>query len=249
MGRRQSDLAREERRFLLRHLLGWHAGSQLRRAGGARRNETDRQALARSRRRRLPPRRHPHLFAGGPRTAAERPARYACLPARAGADVRSVRPEAVLVGENWTETAAIVSYYGSTAAVAGGDELPRELQLPARRRSRPGRGDRRRGAGRESSLRDGRSEARSGSQRLPRAKKANRTVRPPPPRRARAGRACARRRREPPRRPNRLPVVPDQVQRTSQAVGVPSRRRQRRTSTAPVAARACRARSAAASAA
>jgi glycosidase len=40
------------------------------------------------------------------------------------AHVRAVKPSAVLVGENWSNTATIATYYGSTAQVPGGDELP-----------------------------------------------------------------------------------------------------------------------------
>ncbi len=44
--------------------------------------------------------------------------------------VRSVRPDAVLVGENWIDTPTIATYYGSTAVVAGGDELPMNFDFP-----------------------------------------------------------------------------------------------------------------------
>lgn len=44
--------------------------------------------------------------------------------------VRSVRPDALLVGEAWTETAKIAPYYGSTEAVPGGDELPLNFDFP-----------------------------------------------------------------------------------------------------------------------
>jgi glycosidase len=44
--------------------------------------------------------------------------------------VRSVKPEATLIGENWTETPIIASYYGSTQAVPGGDELPLNFDFP-----------------------------------------------------------------------------------------------------------------------
>lgn len=40
------------------------------------------------------------------------------------ADVRAARPDAVLIGEAWTETPTIATYYGSTQKLAGGDELP-----------------------------------------------------------------------------------------------------------------------------
>jgi len=46
------------------------------------------------------------------------------------ASVRTVRPDAVLVGEAWTETPKIAPYYGSTEAVPGGDELPLNFDFP-----------------------------------------------------------------------------------------------------------------------
>lgn len=46
------------------------------------------------------------------------------------AHVRSVKPDAVLVGENWTTTATIATYYGSTAQVPGGDELQLNFNFP-----------------------------------------------------------------------------------------------------------------------
>jgi len=44
--------------------------------------------------------------------------------------VRATRPQATLVGENWTETPIIATYYGSTAEIAGGDELPMNFDFP-----------------------------------------------------------------------------------------------------------------------
>ncbi len=46
------------------------------------------------------------------------------------AHVRAVRPDAVLVGEAWTETPKIAPYYGSTDKVPGGDELPLNFDFP-----------------------------------------------------------------------------------------------------------------------
>jgi alpha-amylase len=46
------------------------------------------------------------------------------------AHVRQVKPDAVLVGENWSTTAVISKYYGSTALVPGGDELPLNFNFP-----------------------------------------------------------------------------------------------------------------------
>jgi glycosidase len=44
--------------------------------------------------------------------------------------VRSIKPDAVLVGENWTDTQHIAPYYGSTGSVPGGDELPLNFDFP-----------------------------------------------------------------------------------------------------------------------
>ena len=46
------------------------------------------------------------------------------------AHARSVRPDAVLVGEAWTDTPIIARYYGSTSAVPGGDVLPLLFDFP-----------------------------------------------------------------------------------------------------------------------
>jgi glycosidase len=44
--------------------------------------------------------------------------------------VRQTQPSAILVGENWTESAIIARYYGDTSAVPGGDELPLSFAFP-----------------------------------------------------------------------------------------------------------------------
>jgi alpha-amylase len=44
--------------------------------------------------------------------------------------VRQVKPDAVLVGENWSTTPVVASYYGSTKDVPGGDELPLNFNFP-----------------------------------------------------------------------------------------------------------------------
>ena len=46
------------------------------------------------------------------------------------AHVRASKPEAVLVGEAWADARTIASYYGSTATVPGGDELPLSFDFP-----------------------------------------------------------------------------------------------------------------------
>jgi len=38
--------------------------------------------------------------------------------------VRAIKPDAILVGEAWTETPVVATYYGATDQVPGGDELP-----------------------------------------------------------------------------------------------------------------------------
>jgi alpha-amylase len=44
--------------------------------------------------------------------------------------VRSIKPEALLIGEMWDTTPAIAAYYGSTREVRGGDELPMTIDFP-----------------------------------------------------------------------------------------------------------------------
>ncbi len=44
--------------------------------------------------------------------------------------VRETRPSALLVGENWTDTDTIATYYGDTSVVARGDELPMNFDFP-----------------------------------------------------------------------------------------------------------------------
>jgi glycosidase len=46
------------------------------------------------------------------------------------AHVRGVRPDALLVGEVWSDTKQIVPYYGATARLPGGDELPMLFNFP-----------------------------------------------------------------------------------------------------------------------
>ena len=71
-----------------------------------------------------------HLFADGPGDLqSDRPETHEFLKEFA-ASVRQARPEAVLVGENWTETPVIATYYGSTAEIQGGDELPMTFNFP-----------------------------------------------------------------------------------------------------------------------
>jgi glycosidase len=66
---------------------------------------------------------------GGPKGQADTPETHAFWKEFA-AHVRGVKPDAVLVGENWTATPIIATYYGSTAQVPGGDELPLNFNFP-----------------------------------------------------------------------------------------------------------------------
>ncbi len=44
--------------------------------------------------------------------------------------VRGLKPEAVLIGENWTDTDTIAAYFGRTDVVRGGDQLPLNFDFP-----------------------------------------------------------------------------------------------------------------------
>lgn len=66
---------------------------------------------------------------GGGAGQADTPETHAALKEFA-AHVRTMKPQATLVGENWTETPIIAKYFGSTANVAGGDELPMNFDFP-----------------------------------------------------------------------------------------------------------------------
>ena len=75
------------------------------------------------------------------------------------AHVRSEKPEATLVGEAWTDTPIIATYYGSTATVPGGDELPMTFDFPLACGYRPG--------GQRGRCQRHLGEARRGSVRVP----------------------------------------------------------------------------------
>jgi glycosidase len=71
-----------------------------------------------------------HLIADGPGAGqSDTPETHAFWREFAAA-VRERDPGALLVGENWTDTATIASYYGSTETVRGGDELPMNFNFP-----------------------------------------------------------------------------------------------------------------------
>lgn len=71
-----------------------------------------------------------HLFANGPgELQNDQPETHAFLK-ELSAGVRRRSPRSVLVGENWTTTDKIAPYFGSTAKVKGGDELPMSFNFP-----------------------------------------------------------------------------------------------------------------------
>lgn len=70
-----------------------------------------------------------YLVEDGGGQQADRPATHAALKAFAAA-VRAHKPSATLVGEAWADTLTISDYYGDTAAVPGGDELPLLFDFP-----------------------------------------------------------------------------------------------------------------------
>lgn len=71
-----------------------------------------------------------HLFADGDgERQNDRPETHVFLRELA-AFVREVKPSAVLVGENWTDTPRIATYFGSDANRPGGDELPMNFNFP-----------------------------------------------------------------------------------------------------------------------
>jgi alpha-amylase len=70
-----------------------------------------------------------YLLEDGAGQQADRPATHAALKAFAAA-VRAHKPGATLVGEAWADTLTTADYYGDTAAVPGGDELPLLFDFP-----------------------------------------------------------------------------------------------------------------------
>jgi len=71
-----------------------------------------------------------HLVETGPGDGQSDTAETHAFLKEFAAHVRSVKPDAVLVGENWTDTGKIAPYYGSTTVVPGGDELPLNFDFP-----------------------------------------------------------------------------------------------------------------------
>ncbi len=71
-----------------------------------------------------------HLVENGPdQDQVDQPETHAALREFSAA-VRRAKPESILVGENWTESAAIAAYYGDAKALPGGDELPMSFDFP-----------------------------------------------------------------------------------------------------------------------
>jgi glycosidase len=71
-----------------------------------------------------------HLIETGPGPGqAGNPETHAALREFAAA-VRRVKPDALLVGENWTDTADIADYFGATDSIARGDVLPSNFNFP-----------------------------------------------------------------------------------------------------------------------
>src|SRR5262245_18585835 len=71
-----------------------------------------------------------HLVEDGPdQEQVDTPETHEVLKELSAA-VRRASPRAILVGENWTDTPKIAAYYGSTAVVKGGDELPMSFDFP-----------------------------------------------------------------------------------------------------------------------
>ena len=71
-----------------------------------------------------------HLFANGPgELQNDQPETHDYLKEFA-ATVRRANPQAFLVGENQTDTPRIATYYGSTAVLREGDELPMSFNFP-----------------------------------------------------------------------------------------------------------------------
>jgi alpha-amylase len=71
-----------------------------------------------------------YLIETGPGTGQADTAETHAFWKEFAAYVRQVKPDAVLVGENWSPTASIATYYGSTDKVPGGDELPLNFNFP-----------------------------------------------------------------------------------------------------------------------
>jgi glycosidase len=71
-----------------------------------------------------------YLVETGPGSGqADTPETHAALKDLATA-VRTTKPEAILVAENWTTAPIIATYYGETDVIHGGDEMPMNFDFP-----------------------------------------------------------------------------------------------------------------------
>jgi glycosidase len=71
-----------------------------------------------------------HIVAAGPgELQNDTPATHAFWRDFSAA-LRASYPDVLLVGENWTSSPIIATYYGDTTKVAGGDELPMSFNFP-----------------------------------------------------------------------------------------------------------------------
>lgn len=71
-----------------------------------------------------------HISADGPGEQQNDTPRTHAFWREFTAGIRATYPRALLLGENWTQTDVIASYYGSTATVKAGDELPMSFDFP-----------------------------------------------------------------------------------------------------------------------
>jgi alpha-amylase len=71
-----------------------------------------------------------HLIETGPGAGQSDTAETHQFWKELAAHVRKIKPDAILIGEAWTETPIIASYYGSTGVVPRGDELPLNFDFP-----------------------------------------------------------------------------------------------------------------------
>ncbi|HEY6098061.1 MAG TPA: alpha-amylase family glycosyl hydrolase [Anaeromyxobacter sp.] len=71
-----------------------------------------------------------YLVENGPGSGQEdQPETHAALK-ELSASIRAAKPDALIVGEAWAETATIAGYFGSMTAAPGGDELPLTFDFP-----------------------------------------------------------------------------------------------------------------------
>jgi glycosidase len=71
-----------------------------------------------------------HLIETGPGSGQSDTEETHAFLRELSAHVRRVKPDALLVGENWTDTITIAKYFGAADSVAHGDELPCNFNFP-----------------------------------------------------------------------------------------------------------------------